>query len=253
MVKKKKYVCFGTFTIPNQEDLEVALDVVYKAWRYMTNKLVPAEWKKRFAGGVKSVEVKIGKYSKKWHVHIHAMFFRDKYGRDHHFLREAWIKSVQHFLGDVQVNVPRIESIKNKATTKKEKDIILGAICETVKYMTKINHDMETYRLVEAFNNLKGRRQISCWGILRGLTKKVEEVMDDESENLVESFKCATCGSTLSEFLEIWDEAGNGYKDLTMKEFKDVVTFVPAVEKLPLNYERDKDEDDKDWEQITFL
>lgn len=228
-----KYVCFATFTIPAQDNLETALETIYNAWRYMTNKLVAKEWKTRFAGGLKSVEIKIGKNSKKWHVHIHALVLRAKYGRDHHFLREAWIKAVQHILGkETIVNMPRIESIKETAKNNKEKDRILAAICETVKYMTKVNTNMTPDQLKECFNLLKGRRQIACWGNLYGLSKTVEKEMEEDSDNQIKSFECE-CGCTIGHFIELWDNTNTNWQEKELAgNYNEVCKFNAIKETL---------------------
>lgn len=240
-----KYVCFATFTIKDQVNLEYMLDVINKAWRYMTNKLVPKEWKKRFAGGVKSIEVKIGKNSGLWHVHIHALILRSHYGRDHHFLREAWAKAVKKFMGeDVPVNMPRIESIKNKANNQKDKNHIIGAICETIKYITKINTNMTAEQIEECYRILKNKRQISCWGNLYGISKKVEKEMDEESDNLIERFECIKCGCNLSEFIEIYDTTGDNWQSSEYLNYEEATTFKPIQEIINNNLEYKYEEND---------
>ena len=249
-LKEKKYVCFGTFTIPAQESLAKALEIIYGAWRYMTNKLVQSEWKERFAGGVRSVEVKIGKYSGKWHVHIHALLLRAKYGRDHHFLREAWIKAVRHIVGEeIEVNMPRIESIRENPKCLKEKNKILSAICETIKYITKINHDMTSNQLLECVKLMKGRRQISCWGNLYGISKKVEREFDEDSEGAIETFLCKACGYTMADYLEIYDSTGKNWQDTNLTgDYSEVVTFQHIEEE----FSDEKPEKDEEYEQMRW-
>ena len=62
---KAYYVNFITFTIKDMSDLKQAIDIINKAFRYMTNghKQLAREFKKRFIGGVQSLEVKRGKNS----------------------------------------------------------------------------------------------------------------------------------------------------------------------------------------------
>ena len=251
-LEKGNNIHFATFTIPDQDDITVALDIIYKAWRYMTNKLCPEEWKKRFAGGVKAVECKIGKNSKKWHVHIHCLVLRAGYRKDTYFLRENWKKAVCHVIGeDVQVLNPDIRPIRAKDGTK-NKDKLLWAVCETVKYATKVSTDMETYRLVEAFCALKNRRQISCWGLLHGTTSLVEQEMNEETEHLIKSFECATCGHTISEFLELWENTGKYWQETEMRNYKEAVTFVEEQEQLDFDMDWDKDEEGNTYVQLKW-
>ena len=242
---------FATFTIPDQDDLEYALKVIYDAWRYMTNKLVPKEWKKRFAGGVKAVECKIGKYSGKWHVHIHALVLRSGYRKDTYFLKENWTKAVQHVMGDVQVLNPDIRPIRAKDGSN-NRDKLLWSVCETVKYATKIHPGMEIHRLVQAFYGLKNRRQISCWGVLYGVTKLVENEMYEDSDNMIESFKCTTCGFDMSEFLELWESTGKYWQDTEMKDYKEATTFKAAPIELELDKAWGVSEEDGAYTQLKW-
>ena len=252
-LEKGNNIHFATFTIPDQEDLEYALKIIYDAWRYMTNKLVPKEWKERFAGGVKAVECKIGKYSGKWHVHIHALVLRTGYRKDAHFLKENWSKAVHHVMGEnIYVAWPNIKPIKAKDGSK-NRDKLLWSVCETVKYATKINPDMETYRVAQAFYGLKNRRQISCWGVLYGISKLVEKEMDEESDNLIKSFKCTTCGFDISEFLEIWENTGKYWQDTEMKNYKEAVEFVEKPIELDFDKNYWYDEEDNICVQTKFI
>ena len=243
---------FATFTIPDQEDINEALNIINNSWRYMTNKLVTAEWKKRFAGGVKAVECKIGRYSGKWHVHIHCLVLRTGYRKDTYFLREAWTKAVKHYIGkDKQVLYPNIKPIRAKDNSK-DKDKILEAVCETVKYATKINPEMENYRIKQAFEALKNRRQIACWGILRGISKEVEKEINEESENIIEAFKCATCGHDICEFIELWENSGKHWQDTELKNYKESVIFKEKELKLNLDQDWGISEEDGAYAQLKW-
>lgn len=222
-----KLIFFATFTVKNQESLKQALDIVYGAWRAMTHDIAREEFEARFSGGVKSVEVKIGKFSGLWHVHIHTLLFREKEGKDFHFLKNAWNKAAQSVMGTDQ----KVGSIDVRSISKDTgKDNVLKSIMETVKYMTKLQPFIAPDKMNELFKLLKGRRQISCWGILYGTSEKVDKEMDEKSENEIESFTCSVCGCTEAKMEEIYQESEDYIESLDMKNYKDVCTFVSKPE-----------------------
>ena len=60
------------------------------------HKQMRKEFKNRYHGGVRSLEVKIGENSKMWHPHFHTMVLKRKYSADDYsFLAPAWSKSVE--------------------------------------------------------------------------------------------------------------------------------------------------------------
>lgn len=69
-LNNNRKIFFANFTVPNTENLKDALTTINNAWRYMTNKLVPKEWKKRFDGGLRSLEIKKGSKQGLWHPHL---------------------------------------------------------------------------------------------------------------------------------------------------------------------------------------
>lgn len=221
-IESGKEVSFATFTIKNQENLTIALNLLYDSWRFMTNKHVPIEWKNRFSGGIKSIEVKKGKYSDKWHPHIHALIFKDNTNKDYHFIKKAWEKSTSHIFGtDTKVGSVDIRNI-NKSTSNNE---ILFACLEAVKYMTKLKPNTKPEELKVLYNELKNRRQISTWGILRGINNRVEKEMDEESENEIVNFTCKICGCTSSHLNQLYEKSETWLDDLQLDNYEEVCTF----------------------------
>lgn len=196
-----------TLTVRDTDKLTDSLTLLEKSFRYMVNhdKTIRQKFKERYPGGVRSLEVKIGKGSGKWHPHLHCLLLQTKKRqRDIDWLREAWQRAVRINSGADDGNgILDIRVID----TKKDNGITKG-ILESVKYITKADNDLFTQkhesrknrddipRLVEAFQALYGKKAQSTWGVLRGLLKEVDEYFHSYEENKLKEFACQACGAT---------------------------------------------------------
>lgn len=213
------YVTFGNFTIPNTEDLQQGIDTINNAWRFMTNKLYKKEFKQRFDGGIKSLEVKRGKYSHLWHPHFHCIFLSKQKKKDFDFMRNAWQKAVEH-VGGGKANPPDMHGVRNN----NEKGFIAN-ILEVVKYITKLNDlvKMEPEDISHLYYTMKGAHTINPWGCLRGTLKKVEKIDEEENEDKIVGYVCKKCGCTEGVLKEISDNIWRGIQD--MDNYEESCTF----------------------------
>lgn len=203
------YVVFVNYTIRDRQNLKDGLTVLQDAWRYMTHqcRAISKEFKKRYDGGMKSLEVKIGENSKMWHPHFHTMVLKRKYSNDDYsFLAPAWSKSVEAVGGgkygtETQEGIVYLESFSayskkgGKKLTYEER--LLKSIMEVAKYMTKFDYINDTpEHLREMYYSLKGARQMSTWGVLYKIPKEVEQSLESMSNEQIKDFVCQTCGCT---------------------------------------------------------
>lgn len=203
------YIVFVNYTIRDRADLKEALNVIQGAWRHMTHehKQMRKEFKNRYDGGVRSLEVKIGENSRMWHPHFHTMVLKRRYSADDYsFLAPAWSKSVEAAGGgkygsENQEGIVYIESFSayskrgGKKLTYEER--LLKSIMEVVKYMTKFDYVNDTpEHLQELYYSLKGSRQISTWGVLYKIPREVDRALDSLSDEQITDFVCQVCGCT---------------------------------------------------------
>jgi hypothetical protein len=167
----------AVFTLQNYDDLSLMLDDINRFWRkfYNDDKSFRNAFKERFKGALRSIEIKRGN-DDKWHVHMHMLLITDKtFNKDYEFLKDRW-KFVTNSNGSVFIKQAKNYKI----------------ILEVIKYITnieKINLD----DLKDLYINVKGRRLISCLGILRGVDKNVESDLDSNVDDDI-NFICKKCG-----------------------------------------------------------
>ncbi|MGB9856349.1 MAG: protein rep [Caldisericum exile] len=163
-------------TLKNYDDVSVMLKDIKKYWRefYNSDKKFREEFKKRFLGILRSIEVKKGR-DEKWHIHMHTILITNKeYRKDYDFIKERW-KKVTEGRGSVFI--------------KKAKDY--KAVIEVVKYVTNF-FKCDLKDLKEIYQCVKGERLIEVSGILRGIDKEAEEMEIMEKEAI--EFICKKCG-----------------------------------------------------------
>lgn len=152
-------------------------------------------WKKRFPGCIRSLEVKIGKYSGIWNAHFHLITLQkvDEHQKDYGWIKEAWKDITKRRLG--HEGSAWLHGVK--------KDGLLKATIETLKYIMKPESKIYTEidYLIEAYCALKGKRQVNTWGLLRGLAQKAEEDFKNEDEKKLADFICQRCGCTYAELI----------------------------------------------------
>lgn len=189
------------FTVKDMDKLSDGIELLNKSFRSFYHTPRRRErWKRRFPGGVRSLEVKIGKYSGKWHPHMHCLALQPPdYQKDYDWLKEDWEnitkKQYKKIIGG---DFEKVGSVWIKNVTG---DNLLNAICETLKYILKPENSLyeDEDILWEAWYTLKGKRQINTWGLLRGLSKKVDEDIEQKDEKILTEFICQRCGCTSGE------------------------------------------------------
>lgn len=197
------------FTVRDGEDLRERLDFLYSSFRnlYNLDRKTKKLWKERFPGGIRSLEVKLGKNSKEWHPHYHCLVLQESgsFVKDIDWLMPSWHDKVGYTVqqdgqpkrdknGDIDYN----GSVWIKKVTKKN---LTKSILETIKYILKfessIFDDDETF--LEVFESMRGKRQVNTWGLLRGLSNEVEKEFESWEEKKLETFVCQLCGSSEGE------------------------------------------------------
>lgn len=175
-------------TMRSMNDLGIMLGTIKRYWRTLVNKngKHSVMFRRRFVGGVRSIEVKRGKQG--WHVHIHALVCTHKgeYQKDYKWLYEAWKYITK---GDGSVYIKKIKgSIKD--------------IVEVTKYIVKPGKysDDDMRDMIECMVNM---RQVSTFGVMYGMDKEVEEDMENVEEKKLAQFICAKCGCTEGQIRKI--------------------------------------------------
>lgn len=174
---------FLTLTLRDQDNLRDMIKKLGDFWRqlYHSRKEYAKKFKQRIEGYIKSLEVKRGENSGKWHCHFHILVAQSKlreFEKDFFWIRDAW-KDITKGEGSVFI--------------KQCKGNLFDIALEVVKYIFKpMNYTIENYS--ELIQGLEGVRQISTGGVFRGLNKKVEKDMDKVEEKSLDQFVCQRCG-----------------------------------------------------------
>jgi hypothetical protein len=185
------YVCMLNLTIRDGSDITERLKVLERAWRCFQHDDLESRkmFKKRFLGGVRSLEVKRGKNSGMWHPHYHCLLIIPKgdFQKDYDWVKASW-KKVTDDQGSVFFS------------PKRQGQSVIKAICEVLKYIVKPEKSVyEDAEFEKLYWVLKGRRQTNTWGLLRGLAKLVETDSETITEKKLEQFICSKCGCTVAE------------------------------------------------------
>lgn len=214
------YITMLNFTVRDGKLLDERLKFLEESYRklYNGNKKRRTLWDERFPGGVKSLEVKTGKNSGEWHPHFHCLVMQPKgsYVKDYDWVSETWHGIVGHNGRDVvrKDGTPDkdwngnvfIKKIRHRRTKNGYQGLV-KTMCEVLKYILKCDESifgepgepMGSYeRFKEAHGVLKGKRQISTWGLLHGIRNAVEKDMENEDwdEKKLVDFICQKCGCT---------------------------------------------------------
>jgi hypothetical protein len=119
------------------------------------------------AGGLYSVEVKRGKNSGQWHVHVHALVLLhvgtwvDK--------RALWTEWEERTRGSQNVYLKRLDRVAD----------LEQSVCEVLKYTVKIA-TLPGQDCIDVWQAVRGRRLMATWGCLRGLPEAVQAEIDGE-------------------------------------------------------------------------
>lgn len=188
-IDKGFYLQMLTLTVRDGDNLTERLDYITGCWRtFYNSRSIRDKWKKTFPGGLRSLEIKLGKGSGKWHPHMHCLVMKNEFSKDYDWLKNRW-KEITDNNGSVDIRALR-------------KDNLLKSAAEVVKYIMKPETSLYADDVI--FNQLyvaiKGRRQVSTWGLLRHIKEKeLEEAIESHDEQKLESFVCAFCGCTQGE------------------------------------------------------
>lgn len=198
------YVNALNFTIVNTDNCKQTLETVIKAFRILTHddKNMAREFKKRFVGGVRAIEIKLGANEKLYHTHFHCLVVKKTYSKDFDFLSQAWNKAVKLAGGKESETTPGLYGMvsifglrdKKNLDTPTEKSVEIGVL-ETLKYITKFDYDLNIDKLPELIHAVKGVRMLNTWGILRKINLNVEDEMNTPYRQLCQP-TCDTCGGT---------------------------------------------------------
>lgn len=193
------YIVMLNFTIVDSDNLKDSINCLNKCFRGLRTNRGDREWfDSRFPGGVRSLEVKVGSGSKKWHPHLHCLVMQDGYGLDYERLKNTWNRLVCRYYG-VSDNDNKLGSVY--LVSLKDKSSIYESLLEVIKYILKpclsLYHNPKVFKT--AYDTLKGKRQVNCWGSLYGIQQEV----DSEDLDLQEDFICDNCGSKFSELVFI--------------------------------------------------
>lgn len=199
------YCCLMTLTIKDGPYLSERLNVLNSAWRTMitTESVMATRFKKRFAGGFKALEVKLGKNSKEWHPHLHILTLKYEPSRDIEVIKQYWGQSLGRFEKEDYIPQVDIRAIKYRPGYNYlagQRDPLVGACLEVLKYAVKMGDFSDCpERLPELYETMKGRRSYDFFGNLRFLQKEIAaEVTAFKHEDLLEEVKktCKVCGCT---------------------------------------------------------
>lgn len=193
------YIGTLNLTIKNTDTLEEGLKILGDSWRSFSNgKGNRKKFKDRFVGGVRSLEVTISDEGT-WHPHYHCLYLQSEFNKDFDWLRDEWEKSTRLSADSKQ---DKLGSVFIRSIYDDGRGILKGII-EVVKYITDsetqwFDSDNSRY-LQEAFYGLKGVRQMNTWGLLYGLSAKVEDDLETLNEKKLTEFICQSCGCTEGE------------------------------------------------------
>ena len=194
----KQKIVFVTFTIKDTEKLKPGIEQIQNAFRYMTAKWKQSvkEFKLRFSGGVRSLEVKRGANSGLWHPHLHCLFVKRSntlFKEDFEYLKNVWEHSCRVVTGttDPNAKLGSVDYRAIKATTYQDG---ITAILETFKYTTKFEWD-DTDDILELVESLKRVRTINTFGGVRKLLSEsdIEKDMDKPLTEIANRV-CSICG-----------------------------------------------------------
>lgn len=206
------YVCMFNLTVRDGPILKDQMEYLRSGWRamYHGSRARKERWKERFPGGIRSLEVTLGKNSGQWHPHYHCLVMQDTWEKDYPWVSELW--------HEICENAGTRGSVWLKQITG---DNLMKAILESLKYILKPSKRLyspeNTELLAEAYNGLYGKRQVNTWGSMRGIAKQVEQDDAQEiDEKRLTDFICQQCGCTEGQLKSLL------YNDLVGRQIFDI-------------------------------
>lgn len=216
------FVSMLNFTVrdamPLTEPLEM-LETSYRALYNSNSRKRRDFWQDRFPGGVRSLEVKIGSKSGQWHPHYHCLVMQrsGEFIKDYDWLSRDWHNIVGHNGREVvnskgQPDMDWNGNVYIRKVSERRKNGILQAVCESLKYIMKVDgkifgrDDGSAVNMTlfeEAYFTLKNKRQTSTWGLLYNISDEVENDFEEEETYSLVNFICQRCGCTEGELLDM--------------------------------------------------
>lgn len=169
-----------TFTVKNRKDAQACKDHIFDSFKRIgerrrnSNKgRVESEFAK-MEGGVFSFEIKRGKGSKKWHVHIHGVILHEQ-----DFVMEWNQDENQMVPGELRREWFKItgDSFHVHLRPFYNQDEPMKDLCEVTSYAMKFSN-MSIRDLLEAYTVFSGSRLLRTYGLFYGL--KVPTEMNDD-------------------------------------------------------------------------
>lgn len=190
------YVFKLNFTVRDTASLKDGLNLIGDAWRIMTNsdRLMRREFRTRFSGGIRSLEVKLGKNSGLWHPHLHCLVLKDRFGKDYGVIRDMWERAAR-LAARSDNDSDKVGSVWLKGFDASRENDLLDAIVETFKYIT----DLKFFRasneqIKELVESLRGKRGIQAWGNMYNMPDDVEDAFNAKDYDEIQSYVCGVCG-----------------------------------------------------------
>jgi len=250
------YISMLNFTVRDGEDLAERVAFLENSFRTMYNsdKKRRALWNERFPGGIRSLEVKIGENSGKWHPHLHCLVMQEggSYVKDYEWSSQGWhhvvgfqkdevrllcdgslVQIARHvrradgssdydWNGNVYIKKISVrEPMRKGQLGKRERNPLLNAICETLKYIVKIDTELfgedlfhvtkkskptqcENKLFTELYWSLKGKKQTATWGKLHGIKDiLIENDVEKGDMASMMDFVCQRCGCTEAQLVRM--------------------------------------------------
>jgi len=199
LLDSQYYLNMLTLTIPDTDSLTDGLNKLFASWRYMLHddKTTSREFKKRFIGGVRCLEIKKGANSNKWHCHFHCIIVKSIPTRDFEFLVDAWSNAYNC------VTKSKVAcNIDIRAFKYKQREDLLKNVLECCKYVSKFEWHIDK-DVKELIDGMKGVRSVSTWGIVKSMIHE-DSIEFDMNKSLaeVDNLVCTECGSTDFDFFE---------------------------------------------------
>lgn len=232
LIKKGFIINFVTLTVRDGKNLQERVNILNSSFRYMQHedKYLRQEFNSLYIGGIRCLEVKLGKFSNLWHPHMHMLVVKrakTDFREDREFLTSAWAKSLTQVTGiftmpkDVIIDIKAI-SMKDRYGNKIfNKTAIFKACLETFKYLIKA--DFNECLCSELIKVLAKTKTINAWGNIRDLLGERNIDLQIEKElNMCETELsnkvCSLCGSDNFIYINKVGVYGEKIYDLKEKE-----------------------------------
>ena len=191
-IEKGNHVSLLSLTLVNHEigELGIMIDRLNDAWRIMINGRGNRDkWSQNILGGVRSLEVKIGKDGK-WHAHLHALLIHPK-ARFYEWIKAEWEKA-----SACAMDLPKGSKVGSiDIRTIKTAQGSMRGVIEAVKYPMKPENGFwdNLDAVQEVIQTLPRRKQTQSFGIVRHMVSLVDQA-DEVDEKRLDNFICQACG-----------------------------------------------------------